>query len=51
MRVINADGNPIVLNSQEVCIIWFLMTGMRPKEIGDFMKKMSKTSVTINVRL
>lgn len=39
MRVINADGNPIVLNSQEVCVIWFLMTGMRPKEIGDFMKK------------
>ncbi|MGK3144350.1 helix-turn-helix transcriptional regulator [Pantoea sp. C2G6] len=38
MRVINTDGNPIVLNGHEICIIWFLMTGMKPKEISRFMK-------------
>ena len=38
MRVINAVGTEIRLKSQEVCIIWFLMTGMKPKDISLFMQ-------------
>lgn len=37
MLVINTDGSEVFLNSREVCIIWFLMTGMKPKEISHFM--------------
>jgi DNA-binding NarL/FixJ family response regulator len=37
MRVINTAGTEIRLKSQEVCIIWFLMTGMKPRDISLFM--------------
>ncbi|MGD9425661.1 LuxR C-terminal-related transcriptional regulator [Pantoea sp. NSTU24] len=38
MRVINTAGIEIRLKSQEVCIIWFLMTGMKPRDISLFMQ-------------
>ncbi|MFV9668767.1 LuxR C-terminal-related transcriptional regulator [Pantoea sp. KXB25] len=38
MRVINTAGTEIRLKSQEVCIIWFLMTGMKPRDISLFLQ-------------
>lgn len=38
MQVINAAGTEIRLKSQEVCIIWFLMTGMKPRDISLLMQ-------------
>lgn len=38
MRLKNSAGDEVRLNHYEVCVTWFLMTGMRPKEISIFMK-------------
>lgn len=38
MRVTNTAGTEIRLKSQEVCIIWFTMTGMKPRDISHFMQ-------------
>lgn len=34
----NSEGREVHLNAHEICITWFLMTGMRPREISRFMR-------------
>lgn len=34
----NSKGCKVHLNAHEICVTWFLMTGMSPREISIFMR-------------
>lgn len=48
-RIVNAAGIEIPLKGQEICIIWFLMTGMKPKELS-LLLKVSEQSLSYHKR-
>lgn len=48
-HVVNAAGVEIPLKSREICIIWFIMTGMKPKDLS-LLLNMSEQSLSYHKR-